>query len=290
MAVPVLAPTRRPSNHADLDASADARCKEPAQAPGDLCPDVCRGRGVGGDHGLPRDAATAEHDRAHAAVLAGRAGLELAAFDGGVQNPALADPGDGVVDFSAGAYPGFSDVVDLRARGQLSDELVFRVRAQQAALWRAEVFDTYDGATWTIDDDRTVSLEDTGERSLQVPRSIRERNMAQPDADVRMTQTFYIEVAQPNVLFGASSIDQVYFPAGGLRVDRAGSIRAPILLDEGLIYSVESQLPVLGRRSLGGAERARPRGADALPAVAVRDAGAGRGARPHDHRVGELHA
>ena len=184
--------------------------------------------------------------------LAGQA-TQLAAFDGGVQNPAVVDPGDGVVDFSAGGYPGFSDVVDLRSRGQLSDEIVFRVRAQQAALWRAEVFDTYDGATWTIGDDRTVSLEATG-GSLQVPFGIRERNMAATAADVRMIQTFYIEVAQPNVLFGASSIDHVYFPAGGVRVDGAGSVRTPILLDEGLIYSVESQLPVLDLRSLAAAE------------------------------------
>ena len=62
------------------------------------------------------------------------------------------------MDFAPNAYPGFSDVVDLRARGHLSDELAFRVRAPQAALWRAEAFDTFDGTIWTISDryDRAV--------------------------------------------------------------------------------------------------------------------------------------
>ena len=47
---------------------------------------------------------------------------ELPSFDGGVQNPGLpSDPGRDLVDFSEGGYPGFSDVVDLRARGRLSD-------------------------------------------------------------------------------------------------------------------------------------------------------------------------
>ncbi|HEY6567203.1 MAG TPA: transglutaminaseTgpA domain-containing protein [Actinomycetota bacterium] len=185
--------------------------------------------------------------------LAGRA-AQLSSFDGGVQNPGLADPGDGVVDFSADGYPGFSDVLDLRARGRLSDELVFRVRAPHAALWRAEVFDTYDGSTWTMGDETTVDLRATTDGvSMQVPFPIVKRNMAVPDAEVRMTQTFYLEEPQPNVLFGASAVTQVYFPAGGLKVDRAGSIRSPILLDEGLVYSVDSILPVLDTERLEAA-------------------------------------
>ncbi|HVF08990.1 MAG TPA: transglutaminase domain-containing protein, partial [Actinomycetota bacterium] len=59
-----------------------------------------------------------------------------------------------------------------------------------------------------------------------------------------VVQTFYMEAAQPNVLFAASSARQIYFPSSGLRVDTAGSIRSPILLDEGLVYSVISEVPV----------------------------------------------
>ena len=90
----------------------------------------------------------------------GGAASSVANFAGGVENPSLpAESGDGVVDFAPNAYPGFSDVVDLRARGHLSDEVAFRVRTPQAALWRAEAFDTFDGTMWTISnrDDRCAA-------------------------------------------------------------------------------------------------------------------------------------
>jgi len=177
--------------------------------------------------------------------LAGNAS-PISAFDGGVTNPGLpADSPDGVIDFSLGGYPGFSDVVDLRARGRLSDELALRVRAQQAALWRAEVFDRYEGSAWTITDDETVPLPLDGDGlSYAVPGDISSRNDANGIDSSKVVQTFYIEVTQPNVLFAASSARQVYFPSAGLRVDAAGSIRSPILLDEGLVYSVVSEVPV----------------------------------------------
>jgi transglutaminase-like putative cysteine protease len=61
----------------------------------------------------------------------------------------------------------------------------------------------------------------------------------------RMVQTFYIESQEPNVVFGAYRPSEIYFPAGGLRVDRYDSIRSPILLDPGMIYSVVSEVPLV---------------------------------------------
>jgi transglutaminase-like putative cysteine protease len=181
----------------------------------------------------------------------------VAAFDGAVSNPGLAaQPSSGVVDFSSGGYPGFSDVVDLRSRGRLSDDLAFRVRAPQAALWRAEVFDRYDANRWTITDDATEPLPPDGDGlPVEVPIDIALRNAALGGRSSRVVQTFYIEAAQPNVLFAAVSARQVYFPSAGLRVDAAGSIRSPILLDEGLVYSVVSEVPVTDAGLLRGAQR-----------------------------------
>jgi transglutaminase-like putative cysteine protease len=169
----------------------------------------------------------------------------VANFAGGVENPSLpARSGDGVVDFAPNAYPGFSDVVDLRARGHLSDELAFRVRAPQAALWRAEAFDTYDGTRWTIAERSTEPLVSDGAPSgaYTLPPSV--MGGIGPVPLVRVTQTFFVESQQPNVLFAAAVPEQVYFPSGGLRSDPYGSIRSPILLDPGLIYSVVSDVPV----------------------------------------------
>ena len=180
----------------------------------------------------------------------GGAASAVSNFAGGVENPSLpAAAGDGVVNFAAGAYPGFSDVVDLRARGHLSDQIAFRVRAPQAALWRAEAFDTYDGTTWTISDRATEPLQASdAPNAVTVPPGL-----AGPIGPVpisRVTQTFYIDTPQPNVLFAAAIPEQVYFPSAGLRVDHYGSVRSPILLDEGMVYSVVSDVPVTDARTL----------------------------------------
>jgi len=164
--------------------------------------------------------------------------------DGDVTNPGLpqADT-DGIVDFGALGYPGFSSAMDLRARGRLSDQVVFRVRADQPALWRAEAFDRFDGSVWTstapgLED---VSLDpDTG--AADIPDVDPGGPLARSLTD-EVVQTFYIAQPQPNVLFAAARAESVYFPSGGLRYDRDGSIRSPILLDEGLVYSVVSQVP-----------------------------------------------
>ncbi|MGZ5299955.1 MAG: transglutaminase family protein [Actinomycetota bacterium] len=180
----------------------------------------------------------------------GGAASTVANFAGGVQNPSLpAASGDGVVDFAPNAYPGFSDVVDLRARGHLSDEIAFRVRAPQAALWRAEAFDTFDGTRWTISDRSTVPMQQSdAANAVVMPDGL--AGTIGPVPTVRITQTFYIDTPQPNVLFAAAIPEQVYFPSGGLEVDRYGSVRSPILLDEGMVYSVVSDVPVTDARTL----------------------------------------
>ncbi|MGZ8641540.1 MAG: transglutaminase family protein [Actinomycetota bacterium] len=180
----------------------------------------------------------------------GGAASTVANFAGGVQNPSLpAASGDGVVDFAPNAYPGFSDVVDLRARGHLSDEIAFRVRAPQAALWRAEAFDTFDGTRWTISDRSTVPMQQSdAANAVVMPDGL--AGTIGPVRTVRITQTFYIDTPQPNVLFAAAIPEQVYFPSGGLEVDRYGSVRSPILLDQGMVYSVVSDVPVTDARTL----------------------------------------
>jgi transglutaminase-like putative cysteine protease len=163
-----------------------------------------------------------------------------------IENPALAAPPDGsVVDFSAAGYPGFSDAMDLRARGALSNEIAFRVRAPFASLWRAEVFDTFDGTVWTRSGSPLEALRTTDDGGVQMPPTVDPAWGGRP-----LVQTFFIDQPQPNVLFAAGAPHIVYFPAGGLRTDRDQSIRSPIFLDEGLVYSVESIVPDVGPAEL----------------------------------------
>ncbi len=181
-------------------------------------------------------------------------GAQPVGVDGGVSNPALPPPSaDGsVVDFSSNGYPGFSDVMDLRARGALSDDIVFRVRAPFASLWRAEVFDTYDGSVWTRSTHRLLTLP-ASDDGYDVPLTHGLTTETRP-----LVQTFFIERAQPNVLFTAAWPQTVYFPSGGLRTDPDLSIRAPIYLDAGLVYSVESSVPTITGAQLGQLPRMRP--------------------------------
>ena len=188
-------------------------------------------------------------------------------FNGGISNPGLPASTNGVVDFAPNAYPGFSDVVDLRARGQLSNDIAFRVRSSQSSLWRAEVFDTFDGAVWTIGDTSTTPLTAGGVGGATMP----------PPADgplatrtAQVTQTFYIATPQPNVLFAAYRPAEIYFPSGGLRVDGYDSVRLPIFLDAGMVYSVVSNIPITDAQSLraAGPLQVAPNDADLqLPAT-----------------------
>lgn len=174
-------------------------------------------------------------------------------FTGDVVNPGLpqgaGDGSGGIPGFTPNAYPGFGQSVDLRVRGRLSDEIVMKVRAAQPALWRAQAYDTWDGVRWTASDATTVPLG-TGEVPVQVPPP---DDSPQLGPDRRLVQTFYIENQQPNIVFAATEPRTLFFPGGGLRMDRYGSIRAPFTLDPGVVYSVVSELslatPEMLRRS-----------------------------------------
>lgn len=170
-----------------------------------------------------------------------RTALSVPGFDGSVVNPGLpAAGGDGVVDFSPAAYPGFGSSVDLRARGHLSDRIVMRVRSTQAALWRGQVYDAFDGIRWTESDPRTATVGLGWSRSFEIPS---------PEGGLsgttrRIVTTFYVQAQGPNVVFAAYAPREVFFPAAQLSIDGASSLRAPILLDPGLVYSVISEVPV----------------------------------------------
>jgi transglutaminase-like putative cysteine protease len=160
-------------------------------------------------------------------------------FDGRVANPGLEVGPDGVARFSELAYPGFGSSVDLRSRGMLSDEVMMRVRSPQAALWRGQAYDTYDGSRWTASDDTTVALGRAFSEAFDVPPPV-EGAAAE---ERRVTTTFFVERSLPNIVFGAYRADEVYFPTGSVSVDRYGSIRSPIALEPGLVYSVISTIP-----------------------------------------------
>ncbi len=180
-------------------------------------------------------------------------------FTGSVVNPGLPQdvPPGQVAPFLPNAYPGFGDSIDLRVRGRLSDEVVMKVRAAQPAFWRGQVYDVWDGARWTASETATDRI--FGEAPIRMP--IEQDMHARPFGE-SLLQTFFIERQQPNLVFAAYRPVEIWFPASELRVDPYDSIRSPILLDEGLTYSVESIIPGAGPDELRLAPT--PRDADLI--------------------------
>jgi transglutaminase-like putative cysteine protease len=116
-----------------------------------------------------------------------------------------------------------------------------KVRAAQAAFWRAQAYDTFDGRSWTATDAGQDSLYGGfGGPPIDVPRPP-EAPLQVPSRE--LTQTFYVQTATPNVIFAAYRPTSVYFPVDRIAIDTYTSIRSPVEIEAGTIYSVVSDLP-----------------------------------------------
>ncbi len=176
----------------------------------------------------------------------------LPAFDGKIKNPAYPDQAQNgnrgkngdrnqQREFDPMAYYGFSTELDLNYRGKLSDEVVMKVRSTRSSYWRGMGFDTYDGLRWSM----TEPYELGRIESLRQPLWVREtrklkRNVVPRE---RVTQTFFIERDQSNLIFKAPYAEQIYFPTDYVLIDKYGGLRSPIELFAGTTYTVISDIP-----------------------------------------------
>jgi hypothetical protein len=149
---------------------------------------------------------------------------------GGIANPGFGS--DPTARSSGGSYFGFSDTMDLRVRGDLSDQLVMRVRASSPAMWRGIIFERYDGTVWTGDQGEPTPLGASA--PLAYPPEFRSLGPRQI-----VSQTFYIETEQASVVFAAGQPDSVWFD-GAVSIDDLGGLRTSSTLTPGTVYSVVS--------------------------------------------------
>lgn len=160
-----------------------------------------------------------------------------------ILNPAYPEAGEPGTHtppvFNPQGYVGFSTNVDLRLRGVLDDTVVLRVRATRPAFWRGLAFDEYTGTSWRMSDRSVEEFSSTEPRI--VPRYSADEPW--PAGSEQVVQTFYVEAQQPNVVFGAYRVTEVFFPASGIAVDRYAGLRSPVPLEAGIIYSVISRVP-----------------------------------------------
>src|SRR5215211_2675244 len=167
-------------------------------------------------------------------------------FSGGVQNPYYqpreGDPFAGPPQaISASSYHGFRPYMDLRSRGRLSDEVVMKVRSEEAVPYRGVVFDDYNGKGWEISTgDKADTLTSSSPR-FDMSGTRNTEPILGPTREV--DQVFHVEKDSPNVIFGAYRPETVYFPTSSIKVDPYNSLRAPYQIPAGSTYSIISRVP-----------------------------------------------
>ena len=188
---------------------------------------------------------------------------------GGLSNPTLGanDPArrnaDGSFDPGGGpgqsfGYFGFAEELDTSVRGRPDQTLVMRVRAAQPDFWKGQSFDHWDGTRWKMSDDRVRQLS-TETLPLRIPPTSTEAGAE----GGQLIQTYYLELAGPNLIFAAHAADQVYFADRRLFQLPDGTLRAGVELSRGTVYTVISERPpateeILRRSSQAGVLTPRP--------------------------------
>ncbi|WP_373542866.1 DUF3488 and transglutaminase-like domain-containing protein [Chamaesiphon sp.] len=152
-------------------------------------------------------------------------------------------------------YYGFNSQIDQNLRGAMKPKLVMRVRSQAPGFWQALAFDRYTGQGWEISRNsqtrKVHRLDWDAKFTLTHPAS----NM--PSKQVIQSYTALEEL--PNIIPGMSTIHQLYFPTSEIAIDKEGSIRSPVGLQQGLTYSVVSQVRFRDRQLLDRASTDYPK-------------------------------
>lgn len=186
-------------------------------------------------------------------------------IDPQVRNPAYpaggSGGGDGGAEVNPEAYYGFSEELDLNFRGRLSETVALKVRSPRRQFWRGMAYDTFDGRNWRMS--RPHDVEQLQSNPFTLPSRGPEGG-GRPEIT-----TFYVEKNQTNLILMPDHPAQLYFPTGVIMADPYGAYRSPILLEQGMYYTVVSRRPVpvngLPDRELPAPERLKRTGVDVAP-------------------------
>ena len=139
------------------------------------------------------------------------------------------------------AYYGFAPELFLNFRGNLSDELALKVRSSRAQYWRGMAYDQYTGETWKLGmPEEVTELEPSPSPIIFLPQF--EPSIA---PTYELTQIYYIESSQSNLVFTAYKPTRLYFPIDMVMIDPYESLRSPVEMVEGVTYTVVSNVPLI---------------------------------------------
>ncbi len=152
-------------------------------------------------------------------------------------------------------YYGFNAKINQNLRGFLKPKVVLRVRSQVEGFWRVLAFDRYTGQGWEISrNDRTTTI-DRGSWSykfmLPTPPMV---NRIQ-----EVVQTYTVVSDMPNLMPAMLYAKDIYFPTEKIAIDTEGGLRSPVDLNEGLTYTVISDVPYRDRTLLNQASTNYPK-------------------------------
>ncbi len=160
--------------------------------------------------------------------------------------------GDGKLDDNF--YYGFNSQIDQNLRGIMKPKLVMRVRSQAPGFWRALAFDRYTGQGWEIS--RNAQTRKVRRPEWDYKFTIGYATTKMPTKQVIQSYTALEEL--PNIIPGMSNVAELYFPTPEIALDREGVIRSPVGLQQGLTYTVVSQVPFRDRQLLDSASTNYP--------------------------------
>ena len=146
--------------------------------------------------------------------------------------------------------------IDLRARGQLGDEVAFHVRANAPSYWRSYALDSYTGQSWTRDPQATSSSVDA---ELGLPFTEPDESPASDHGEETFSQTFFIDSPLSNEVISAYPVQSVYFPAPNLTMYANGTLEAPFALHQGVNYATVSVVRDMSAAALRTAQPITPR-------------------------------
>ncbi|MEA5449698.1 DUF3488 and DUF4129 domain-containing transglutaminase family protein [Leptolyngbya sp. CCNP1308] len=162
--------------------------------------------------------------------------------------------GPGVVDTVS--YYGFNQRMNQNLRGTMTPQVVMRVRSQAPGFWRVLAFDTYTGQGWDIsrnDDAQTLKRSRFSAQTFLPIDPTLARNR-------EVVQTYTLVSELPNLIPAMYQPKQLYFPTREVAIDAEGSLRSPVILQEGMTYTVVSRVPFRDRTLLGQAGTRYPPG------------------------------
>jgi transglutaminase-like putative cysteine protease len=155
--------------------------------------------------------------------------------------------GPGVVDTTS--YYGFNRIMNQNLRGEMTPQVVMRVRSQAAGFFRALAFDHYNGQGWEISRNEDVDI---------LSRSPFSHRILLPRLPIlgetrEVVQTYTLVTNFPNLIPSLYQPEALYFPTREIAIDPEGGLRSPVGLAAGLTYTVVSDVPYRDRTALGQA-------------------------------------